>query len=111
MDDRDRIVRLLGQVVAMQLTTVEAWSVEIMATLDDGRGGGIVHPEIGELGSGRRTPETALELPVLYLIPPLPRLAVVRRSPGSGSTKSRARTTIRMRLAATLTNASAKATR
>ncbi len=52
MDDRDRIVGLLGRKVAVKLTSVEARSLEIIATLDEVRDGGIVLSEIGELGSG-----------------------------------------------------------
>lgn len=52
VEDRDRIVRLVGHRVAVRLTSVEAASVEIIATLDEVRDDGIVLSEIGELGSG-----------------------------------------------------------
>ena len=52
MGDRARMVRLLGQKVAVKLTNVEARSVEIIATLEEVRDGGIVLSEIGELGPG-----------------------------------------------------------
>jgi hypothetical protein len=52
VEDRDRIVGLAGHRVAVRLTSVEAASVEIIATLDEVRDDGIVLSEIGELGSG-----------------------------------------------------------
>jgi hypothetical protein len=52
VEDRDRVKGLAGHKVAVKLTNVEAQSVEIIATLDEVRDGGIVLSEIGELGPG-----------------------------------------------------------
>ena len=52
MEDRDRVVGLVGHKVAVGLTNVEAASVEIIATLDEVRDDGIVLSEKGELGPG-----------------------------------------------------------
>ena len=52
VEDRDRVAELVGHKVAVGLTNVEAAGVEIIATLDEVRDGGIVLSEIGELGPG-----------------------------------------------------------
>jgi hypothetical protein len=52
VEDRDRVAGLVGHKVEVRLTNVEAGSVEIIATLDEVRGDGIVLSEIGELGPG-----------------------------------------------------------
>jgi hypothetical protein len=52
VDDRDRVVGLVGRKVAVRLTNVEARGVEIIATLDEVRDHGVVLSEIGELGPG-----------------------------------------------------------
>ena len=89
----------------------------MVATLDEVRDDGVVLSEMSELGPGPTMfcPWDSLrrlrDRPVRYLIPWRTRLGVVRRSPGSGRTKSRARTTMRTRLAVTLTNARKKVTR
>jgi hypothetical protein len=52
VEERDRVAGLVGLKVAVTLTNVEAGSVEIIATLDEVRGDGILLSEIGELGPG-----------------------------------------------------------
>jgi hypothetical protein len=52
VEDRDRVVGLVGHKVAVGLTNVEAASVEILATLDEVRDDGIVLSEKDELGPG-----------------------------------------------------------
>jgi EamA-like transporter family len=67
-------------------------------------------PGVGDTALRRRP----LGVPLRYLTLPRrtrPGLAFLGLSPGSGRTKMRARTTMRMRLAVTLTNARAKVSR
>ena len=52
MDDRNRVVGLVGHKVAVSLNNVEARGVELIGTLDEVRDDGIVLSEIGELGPG-----------------------------------------------------------
>jgi hypothetical protein len=52
VEDRERVLGLVGHKVAVNLNNVEARGVEIIATLDEVRDGGIVLSEIGELGPG-----------------------------------------------------------
>ena len=52
MNDRDRVIGLVGHKVAVNLTNVEASGVEIIGTLDEVRDDGIVLSELGELGPG-----------------------------------------------------------
>ncbi len=50
--DRNDLSGLVGRKVAVRLNSVEARGVEIVATLEEVRGAGIVLSEIGELGPG-----------------------------------------------------------
>jgi hypothetical protein len=50
--DREELIALVDQKVAVRLKNVEAGGVEIMATLDEVRDDGIVLREVGELGPG-----------------------------------------------------------
>src|SRR5215218_6117067 len=52
MDDRNRVVGLVGHKVAVSLNNVEARGVELIGTLDEVRDDGIVLSEISELGPG-----------------------------------------------------------
>ncbi len=50
--DREQVSELLGRKVAVRLSTVEARSLEVIATLDEVREDGILLSEMGELGPG-----------------------------------------------------------
>jgi hypothetical protein len=50
--DREELIALVDQKVAVRLKNVEAGGVEIIATLDEVRADGIVLREVGELGPG-----------------------------------------------------------
>lgn len=50
--DRAEVSRLTGRKVAVRLSNVEAQGLEIVATLHEVRGDGVVLSEIGELGPG-----------------------------------------------------------
>jgi hypothetical protein len=50
--DREELIALVDQKVAVRLKNVEAGGVEIIATLDGVRANGIVLREVGELGPG-----------------------------------------------------------
>ena len=52
--NREDISALVGRKVAIRLTNVEARGVEMVATLAEVRGDGVVLSEVGELGSGPR---------------------------------------------------------
>jgi hypothetical protein len=50
--DREGISGLVGHKVVARLTSVEARGVEIVATLEEVRDGGVMLSEVGELGPG-----------------------------------------------------------
>ncbi len=50
--NREEISGLVGHKVAARLTSVEARGVEIVATLEEVRDGGVMLSEVGELGPG-----------------------------------------------------------
>lgn len=50
--DREEVLGLVGQKVAVRLANVEARGIELVATLEGVRDDGVVLSEIGELGTG-----------------------------------------------------------